>query len=90
MKWGRFWLVVVLLGANFASALAVVHAQHRNRTAFVELETLRADRDRLNAEWGRLQLEESAWATHGRIERLAREQLDMHIPEDPRMVVVEQ
>ncbi len=59
------------------SALAVVYVKHENRKLFVQLHELQKDRDTLNIEWGRLQLEQSTWATNGRIEHLARKQLDM-------------
>ncbi|MEJ2347493.1 MAG: cell division protein FtsL [Gammaproteobacteria bacterium] len=47
-------------------------------------------RDRLNVEWGRLLLEQSTWATHGYIEKRAREELHMELPKQKRMVVVSQ
>ena len=59
-------LVVALLWvAVLGSAAAVVHMKHRQRTLFVELERLANERDRLNIEWGRLQLEQSTWSAHG-------------------------
>ena len=42
-------------------------------------------RDKAQAEWGRLILEQSTWTAHNRIEALASEQLKMHIP-DPAAV----
>ncbi|WP_428622064.1 cell division protein FtsL, partial [Sedimenticola sp.] len=64
----------------FATALAVVFSTHTSRKLFVEMEELLKIRDDLNAEWGRLQLEQSTWATHGRIEQAASDKLDMVIP----------
>ncbi|MNY36642.1 cell division protein FtsL [compost metagenome] len=51
---------------------------------YAELST----RDRAQAEWGRLILEQSTWTAHSRIETLASEQLNMRIPEaaEVRMV----
>lgn len=82
-------LALVLAALTLASALAVVWARHEGRVLFVELQSLQAERDRLNVEWGRLQLEQSAWATKGRIERIAREDLSMQRPSDVEIVVVE-
>lgn len=84
MKWlsPLFLLLLVM-----ASALAVVYAKHRGRELFAQLQQLEAQRDRLNIEWGRLQLEQSAWASHSRVEKLARERLDMMVP-DPESVVI--
>jgi len=81
---------VVLLGlAVLASAMAVIYATHENRKYFVELQALENQRDEMEIDWGRLQLEQGAWATHGRIEKLARKQLDMIIPPTQTVVVVQ-
>lgn len=72
----------------FATALAVVFSTHTSRKLFVEMEALLQVRDDLNAEWGRLQLEQSTWATHGRIERAASDKLDMVIPSPGAVVIV--
>jgi cell division protein FtsL len=81
-----FW--TLLASAVFASALGVVYTQHQARKSFVELQALQAVRDELNIEWGRLQLEQSTWATHGRIEVIARDKLDMMIPSPAAVVLV--
>ena len=49
-------LLVVLLVANVASAIAVVHARHQHRQAFATLTRLEHARDELEIEFGRLQL----------------------------------
>ena len=66
-------LVVLLM----VSALGVVYAKHRNRMLYVELRELQTVRDNLNVDWGRLQLEQSTWATHSRVEAVARKKLGM-------------
>ncbi len=71
-----------------ATALAVVYSQHRERARFAELQRLEDEQARLETEWGRLQLEQSTWATHGRIERIARERLDMRLPDFDRAEIV--
>ncbi|MDH5516680.1 MAG: cell division protein FtsL [Gammaproteobacteria bacterium] len=63
-----------------ASAISVVYSKHLNRKLFVELQQLNKNIDMLNIEWGRLQLEEGAWADHGRLEKIARTELDMLMP----------
>ena len=40
-----------------ATALGVVWSRHQSRKVFVELQRLEYQRDELNVEWGRLQLE---------------------------------
>ena len=84
----RLLLVVLLLLANVASALLVVKVRHENRAGFVGLQELQDQRDELQVEWGQLQLEQSAWATHGRIEHVAREELNMVIVDNRDVVVL--
>jgi cell division protein FtsL len=80
MRQQDFILVVILSIAVVVSATGVVYAKYASRKQFVELESLRAKSDAVDVEWGRLQLEQSTWATHGRVERIAREKLNMRIP----------
>lgn len=72
----------------FVTALGVIFSKHQGRKAFVELNQLQGLRDNLNTEWGRLQLEQSAWATHGRIEQTARQSLQMKLPQRSEIVLV--
>lgn len=73
----------ILAGLAFAvlvSALASVYAKHLSRKKFVELQGLIAERDQLEMDWGRLQIEQSTQANHARVESLARDRLDMRTP----------
>ena len=80
--------VVVLGLAVVLSALAVVYAKFQSRILFAELQGLTKSQDRMDVEWGQLQLEQSTWAAHGRIERLAQQRLQMVLPEASQIVVV--
>ena len=71
---------VLLAAAAFASGIGTVIAQHESRRLFVEIQDLEARRDDLNEEWGRLQLEQSAWSTYAYVERVADAKLHMRIP----------
>jgi cell division protein FtsL len=83
-------MLVTALGAGIlGSALAVVYTKHETRRLIAELQTLQAERDRMDVEWGRLQLEQSTLATHGRIEAIAHEKLRMSIPAQQAVVMVE-
>lgn len=81
-------LTAGLMAAVFVSGLGVVYASHQSRTKFIELQTLQERRDRLTVDWGRLQLEQSTWATHGRVEAEARKQLNMRLPAPEAVVIV--
>ncbi len=79
----RRWIIValpLLWLAVLTSAIAVVRVRHEARSLFVQLERLSAERDRLNIEWGQLQLEQSAWSNHGFVERVASDKLRMTLP----------
>lgn len=82
-------LTGVLALLLFASSLGVVFSTHQARRQFVELQGLQKVRDELNTQWGRLQLEQSTWATHGRIEKIANNKLDMVIPPPGAVVIVQ-
>ena len=81
-------LVILLALVVLASSLGVVYAKHQSRKLFVELDTLKKERDEMNVEWGRLQLEQSTLATHGRIERIAKKRLGMKTPEYEQILIV--
>lgn len=76
----KYFLVSFLVVAVFVSALEVVVTQHRARKVFVEIQEQVRIHDELNDLWGRLQLEQSTWATDDRIETQARMELGMVEP----------
>lgn len=84
----RILVVAVLLGANIVAAIGVVHARHQHRQLFVELTALEGDRDELNIDFGRLQLEQATWAEANRIDQVARGKLGMRFPGTDEIVVV--
>ena len=73
------WALPLLWCMVLGSATATIWCKHRARELFVELEQLNAGRDELDAEWGRLQLEQSAWSTYAYVERIADAKLRMRI-----------
>ena len=85
------WRMVVaaLWLAVLGSSLGVVYAKQEARSRFNELQQLVKARDDLDIEWGQLQLEQSTWATHGRVERLARDDLHMVIPQASDLRIVQ-
>ena len=84
----RHSLVIgVLTVATMATAVGVVQAKHRNRELLNLLQQERVEQDQLDTEWDQLQLEESAWANHGRIEQIARQRLGMNEPENYSVIM---
>jgi len=82
-------LVFVFAAVCVVSALALVYTKHESRKLFVELEQLTDQRDELNIEWGQLQIEQSTWATHARIEQVATDDLRLTRPETTEIFVIE-
>ena len=81
-------LLAVLIVANVASAIAVVYARHEHRQLFIAFKQLVRERDELNIDFGRLQLEQATWAESNRIDQVARNRLGMVFPQADETVVV--
>jgi len=81
-------LMSVLFIAVLGSAVAVVYSKHESRKLFVQLQGLEREKDRMDIEWGRMQLEQSTWATHAKIEKIASTRLEMQIPGADSVVII--
>lgn len=78
---------MALLMVVVICALGVVTSQHRARKLFQDLEGEQERARQLDVEFGQLQLELSTWATHPRIEKIARDRLRMVTPDATGRVV---
>jgi cell division protein FtsL len=78
----------LLLAALTVCALALVTSQHQARKLYVELQKEQDLAKQLDVEWGQLQLEQSTWATHARVEKLAVRALGMRVPAANRIQVI--
>ena len=70
-------LNLVLLLALVLSAMALVQVQYDSRRLYAEIEKAHGEARRLEVEHERLQVEKRAQATPLRVERLAKDQLQM-------------
>jgi cell division protein FtsL len=70
-------LNLMLLLAVLVSAVYLVSVQYDSRRLFAELDKARSESKRLATEFDRLQVEKRAQATPSRVERIAREKLEM-------------
>ena len=84
----RLFLLVVLVLAVVGTAVGVVDARQQHRMAYIELSRLQAERDELDIEFSRLQLEQATWSEPNRIEQVATERLGMQFPEAADVVVL--
>jgi cell division protein FtsL len=81
-------MLAALLATVLASAIGVVHAKYQSRGLFVELQDLIRERDRIEEQWGRLQLELGTVGTPVRVEDLARKRLNMRLPRAEEVIVL--
>lgn len=81
-------LNLILFFALIMTALGTVTAQHKSRKLYVELQQQQDRAKQYDVEWGQLQLEQSTWAMHSRIEKIAAERLHMQVPDPARIQVV--
>ena len=69
-------------------SLGVVTSQHLARKLYFELEQQQQLTKKYQTEYGQLQLEQSTWAMHSRIEELAAKKLNMQVPDAKRIQVI--
>jgi cell division protein FtsL len=81
-------LNLLLLLILIACALSLVSSQHKARKLYVALQKEEELAKQLDIEWGQLQLEQSTWAMHGRIEKIATQKLNMRVPPSSRVQIV--
>jgi len=82
-------LNLFLLAVLVVCALSLVTSRYQARKLFVELEREQSQSRAYEVEYGQLQIEQSTWAMPGRVEKIAREQLHMHLPPAGRVEVID-
>jgi cell division protein FtsL len=81
-------LNLILFFTLIAVSLGVITSQHKARKLYFELEQQQEMTKNYETEFGQLQLEQSTWAMHSRIEELASQKLNMQVPEAKRIQVI--
>ena len=76
-------LVLVIL-----CALGVITSQQRARRLFNDLDTEQGATKKLGEEFSQLQLEQSTWGTHKRVEAIASRDLHMRLPDPASTVII--
>jgi cell division protein FtsL len=79
---------LALLAVLIACALSLITARHQSRKLFVALERAQAQARAYDVEYGKLMLEQSTWGMPARVEKIAREDLKMQLPDASRIEVV--
>ncbi|HQR59774.1 MAG TPA: cell division protein FtsL [Methylophilaceae bacterium] len=81
-------LNLILFALLLACALAMVTSQHKARKLYIELQQQQDLAKQYDVEWGQLQLEQSTWAMHSRIEQIADSRLRMKVPGPAQIQIV--
>lgn len=81
-------LNIILFAVLLTTALGTVAAQHKARKLYIELQQQQEAASQYEIEWGQLQLEQSTWAMHSRIEEIAQRRLNMQVPDAKRIQLV--
>lgn len=81
-------LNLALAGILVLCALMLVTSQHKARKLFVELQKQQEFAQQFEVEYGQLQLEQSTWAMHSRVEKIAANNLQMRVPPVTRVHLV--
>lgn len=77
-------LIVVLVWA----LVGYVYSQNETRKVFAETQKIEKQILDIDAEFARLQIEKSTLVANNRIEKVAREQLGMKMPEEEQILVI--
>ena len=89
MQHNRLFLVALLLTiSSITTAIVCVYARHESRKLFTKLQYLISERDALELEWSQLQIEQSTWSTHSRVEQNARMKMKMRNPTPDEIQIV--
>jgi cell division protein FtsL len=83
-------LNAVLLLLVLVSAFATIYSTHACRALYTQLQVLESSQWYLQEDYGRLLLEQSTWASHYRVEKVARSDLGMGAPNLSRYRVIAQ
>lgn len=73
-------LSVLLALGLLASALVLVNSAYESRRLFAEIDRARAEQARLDTDFKRLEADAQTQATHGKVDRTARDKLGMRAP----------
>jgi len=86
----RGYLLLLLVTLVIGSGMSVIYVKHQSRVLFSELREVQRRQDREMIQWSRLQLQIGTLLTQANVESMARRKLGMEMPEDIRMIRLQQ
>jgi cell division protein FtsL len=85
----RFQLVLAaLIFALGLTALSIVYVTNETRSLNASLQQSWIDHDRLQIQWGQLLLEKSTWLMQARVQAVAEHSLNMKVPDNKSVVII--
>ena len=78
--WTSWTLLIAELALVLVTSFGLIVNTYRSRQQFALLEQVRSEQRHLQDRWAKLLLEESAFSSPSRVERIARSQLKMYLP----------
>ncbi|MEM7366072.1 MAG: cell division protein FtsL [Pseudomonadota bacterium] len=88
LRWPQI-LTGALLAICLASGIGVIYSVHKTRMLYSEIQHLQSEQDRLDSDYEKLLLEQSAWAAYARVDELSRDELNMVSPDTDAIVMVQ-
>jgi cell division protein FtsL len=82
------WFNAAALLLLLLSVFTNISSTHACRALYAQLQVLESSQWYLHEDYGRLLLEQSTWASHYRVEKVARADLGMQAPDMSRYKVV--
>ncbi len=89
INWQLPVLAILFVSVVFVAIKTVVN-RHESRTAFVKLQKLEKERDKLAAQWSRLKLEQAVTLNQVRVEQYARWDLNMKMPKTSEIKIIQE
>ena len=89
INWQLPVLAIMFVSIVFVAIKTVVH-RHESRTAYMKLQTLEKERDKLAAQWSRLKLEQATTLNQVRVEQYARWDLNMKMPKASEVKIIQE
>ena len=76
----------LLIFMILATSIGIIFAKHKNRILHAKLQGIYVQKDFLNKEWTQLLLEHATWTSAMRVEKIAREKLEMILPKKTEII----
>ncbi|HFC29994.1 MAG TPA: cell division protein FtsL [Oceanospirillales bacterium] len=86
MKLKRVVVSLILLILCLVVTIDYIYIQQKTRKKFVALQKLIKQENNLNTEFGQLQIQHSYYVNNSRIEKQAKQRLDMKLPQKEQVL----